>query len=167
MGIFADVFSFSNALEIGDLQQQNQSQLRLAEFRERADMLSRQTGVAPLGFFAFEKANPTPVEHAPAARWWGMVLGTAAGAFFPPLGIPIGAIAGFTLGAISTERESNRLTRAMDRYDAYLSSAETMAYAQMRAPSLSMEGAGQGHSTTHAADILAERAAQAAAERTI
>ncbi len=166
------IFDLLTYFNVHDVQDQQRNQMALNEFRERADTIARQTGVTPVGFFAFEKASPTPPADNRGAKTWGGVIGALIGVslLFGPLTPAIGvigalavtvlggAVVGNLVGASIPERESSRLDRALARYDSYLTQVETTA--KSSAYSRVMEAAGPAIRTNHAEKIDAERAQQ-------
>lgn len=167
-GGIADILSLSNSFEISDLQRNQAVQMRLAEFRERADTLARQTGVVATGFFGYERENPTPREHYSAGKWIGLLFGFVIGiASANPIIFAAFCVGGFALGAIfAKEPESIRLERALNRYDAYLTSTETVAHERVRSQAMVSGG---HHRTDHAQTVLADReqAAQAPTQHAV
>lgn len=151
MSDVGDIFTISNTFDINDLQRQQRVQMKLAEFRERADTLTRQ-GHIPLGFFAFEKAHPTVREKSPHANWLLGAIGGAVGYFIRPgvVGGGTGAAIGFGIGMLFYESETDRLERAVLRYDTYLTDYERQHTTLSIAPTAS-------HRTDHAQTLLAAR----------
>ena len=164
-GEIGDFMSIWNSIEIERMQSNQTAQLKMAEFRERVDALARETGVTPMGFFAYERANPTPQEHYSNKKWFGLAGGAFVGALFAmfsfgaaaPLIVGLAA-GGFIWGAIfNAEPEPHRLNRALNRYDNYLTSMETVTRERARAQTIDFGGQGQ-HRTTHAQGVMDERA---------
>lgn len=166
MGTFSDYMSISNSMDINWLRRRQQIQMRLAEFSERDDRLMRETGVNALGFFGFEKENPTPrqsstlfekVIYTAFGAAVGLVLGVAV------IPVCLCAAAGFLLSCVIPESETTRLERAISRYDSYLTRTEAVAQSQMRSVPLTANGA--EHKIDHTQTILAEREQAATAMR--
>ena len=162
MSDIGDIYSISNSIDIRELKQQQQAQMRLTEFRERADALAQQTGTAPLGFFAFEKTSPTPREHSTFAKWGlGLLAGITAAAFSLSIPVVIGVAAiGFLVGTVIPESETARTGRALERYDGYLSQAEMSAASQARSRIPMQEQEGPALRTNHAQTVLEQRQQQ-------
>ena len=105
---------------------QQRIQMKLAEFRERQEEISRSTGMHPLGFFAFEKSSPTPRRAQPENKWLGALLGGGLGALLGVRnnvveGLAIGGGIGFLFGALfNKESEISRTEHAVKRYGDYL-----------------------------------------------
>jgi hypothetical protein len=138
MSYVGDYFAISNSYDINSLQNMQGLQFKLAELRERADAIGRNTGILPLGFFAFDKTHPTPREKNKAAKWVTGALFGLAGAFFgmathentgrnTVIGGAIGGAIGFVFGLFGQEAEETRMQRAMTKYDGYLTQLEIEA----------------------------------------
>jgi hypothetical protein len=166
VGDIADYISIDNSISINDLQRRQQIQMRLDEFRERTDRLACETGVSALGFFGFEKENPTPrlpsslLKKITYTALLGIGLGLISG--FALLPVCVGAALGLILGCIP-ESETSRLSRAVNRYDGYLTRTEEAAQSQVR--SVPLTDMGTARATNHAQTILAEREQAATAMR--
>jgi hypothetical protein len=76
MGDLSDFYAVHNSVEINQMRVQQQSQMRLSEFNERAEALKRETGVVAQGFFSYEREHPTPRGKSQSAKW---IFGIAAG----------------------------------------------------------------------------------------
>ncbi len=158
MGSFHDFLTVSNSIEIGTLRAQQQMQFRMAEYNERVAAIAKRTGIAPLGFFAFEKANPTPAKSSVwRALLVGAVCAVGAVAFSATVPIIVGAVVlGLGIGFILPEPETSRMSRALDRYEGYIAQAEIAANEPSVARVLQNTPT-QVRRADHSASLLAER----------
>ena len=166
MSDWSDYYSIRNSVDIRELKTQQQQQMRLTEFNERATALQRETGVVAKGFFTVERENPTPREKSTSAKW---LLGLLAGAVAfslagPSILLIAGAAAlGFVGGSFVPEGETVRMDRAMNKYEAYFNQVETSAHTKTRTRVVSQDmdsAADLNLRADHAQTLLAEREAQ-------
>lgn len=174
-GSIADILSINNAVEIDSVQKSLKQQLKLQEFKERADAITRRTGIEPVGFFEYSRTNPVAREHGRFAEWimgaagallggsFGLVIGEGKGKPVSPYitgFAAAGGVSGFIAGLFVKEDEVTHFNRVLDKYDAYLTGLASAppAIARTHAPETHKEHAPkpQGH---HTARLEASREA--------
>lgn len=169
-GDIADIFTISNSVDIDKLRQMQQSQMKIAELRERSEDIARTTGRKPLGYFAFERTYPTPLQRAKHGALGGAAFGALIGAAVAAIvvahdsragglgrtllaGSALGSVPGALIGTLVDESEETRVARSLKKYEGYITGLEIAGSVHVAGPAASkqlLKG--------YAATIEAERA---------